>query len=156
MYKTLFTFIPFSLVAVRFTLLTATAIFLNNQFVRPTLPLTAKGQIPNVKTVGQPCPRLFVTIDFVPILAIFHYISWQVSSGEGQSRMTFFWSCKIGSGLDRFLWELEDWCILICLWLRDSQKPEVTGFLETEKKILSSIEVWLIFTLIWLKLCNFA
>ena len=26
-------------------------------------------------SLGQPCPQLFVTIDFVPILAIFHYIS---------------------------------------------------------------------------------
>ena len=102
-------------------------------------------------------PRLFVTIDFVPILAIFHYILWLISSGEGKSRMTFFWSCKIGSGLKRFLREMEDWYILICLTnMSDSQKPEVTGFFETEKKIWSFIYVWLIFTLFWLKLCNIA
>ena len=62
--------------------------------------------------------------------------------------MTFFWSCKIGSGLDRFLRELEDCYILMCLRLSDSQKPEVTRFFETERKIWSFIYVRLIFTLI--------
>jgi hypothetical protein len=56
--------------------------------------------------------------------------------------MTFFWSCKIGSGLDRLLRELQDWYILICLRLSDSQKSEVTGFFETERKILSFIYVY--------------
>ena len=77
---------------------------------------------------SQPCPWLFVAIDFVLILAIFHYILWQISSGEDQSRTTFFWSCKIGTRLDRFLRELKDWYMLICLRLSDSQKPEATGF----------------------------
>ena len=54
----------------------------------------------------EPCPQLFVTIDFVPNIAIFYYILWQVWSGEGQSRMTVFWSCKIGSGLDRLIYIL--------------------------------------------------
>ena len=92
---------------------------------------------------------------FCAVLAIFHFILWQVSSGEGQSRMTFFWSWKIGSGLDKFLREMEDWCILVCLRLNGSQKPEVTRFFENERKIRSFMYVWLIFTLIWLKFCNF-
>ena len=95
------------------------------------------------KLFQQPCPRLFVTIEFVTILAIFQYILWGILSGEGQSRMTFFWSCKIGSGLVRFLRELEDWYILICLRLSDSQKPEVTRFFETERKF------WVLFMFDW-------
>ena len=98
--------------------------------------------LPNEAPPVQPCPRLVVTIDFMPILAILHFISPQILSGECQNKMTFFWSCKIGSGLDRLLRELQDWYILICLRLSDSQKSEVTGFFETERKILSFIYVY--------------
>ena len=41
---------------------------------------------------NQPCPRMFVTIDFVSILAIFPYFSWHESSGEGQGWTDFVWS----------------------------------------------------------------
>ena len=56
--------------------------------------------------------------------------------------------CGIGSGLDRFLRVLEDCHILVCQWVCNSGKPEVTGSFEGGKKMWSFSCICLIFTVI--------
>ena len=60
----------------------------------------------------QPCPQIFVTIDFVSILAIFPYFSWHESSGEGQGWTDFVWSWHESSGAGTNRLELDDWADL--------------------------------------------